>query len=211
MSGQLVSVRSRFERFPATVKGAFVVRGEDPNPHQVALRVARTVHLANGQQRQIKMSPALVDAPPRKDVFLPFEFSVTEMEPGWYRLECDLDVDGVSGTYSGDRRLFLGWPRGTVRRGSIALGRKVTLDDATVLLDQLELATDRVELRYMAERPVTVTFLAGAEPLVALDGEFDQAAGKGKATAFPVMKAQPELRLELKAGRDAVSMEVVLP
>src|SRR2546427_30058 len=34
-----VSVRTRFDRFPATVKGAFVVRGEDRDPHQVEVRV----------------------------------------------------------------------------------------------------------------------------------------------------------------------------
>jgi hypothetical protein len=30
-----LSVRARFERLPATLKGAFILRGEDADPHQV--------------------------------------------------------------------------------------------------------------------------------------------------------------------------------
>ena len=37
-----ISVRARFERFPATVKGAFILRGEDANPHQVVVGGARS-------------------------------------------------------------------------------------------------------------------------------------------------------------------------
>jgi len=39
------SLRARFERFPATVKGAFVVRGEDTYPHQVVFHEARVVRV----------------------------------------------------------------------------------------------------------------------------------------------------------------------
>ena len=43
-----ISVRARFERFPATVKGAFIFRGEDANPHQVAVEGARVAGLGAG-------------------------------------------------------------------------------------------------------------------------------------------------------------------
>ena len=41
----LVAIRAHFEKFPATVKGAFVLRSADRDPHlhQVGRRVAEKV------------------------------------------------------------------------------------------------------------------------------------------------------------------------
>ena len=55
-----ISIRSRFEKFPASVKGAFVVRGEDTDPHQVSIVEARVARFPGGQGR-----PIGVDSPKR--------------------------------------------------------------------------------------------------------------------------------------------------
>ena len=77
-----ISVRARFERFPATVKGAFILRGEDPNPHQVAFRSARIVTVGGRGERPFAMPDNILDVAPRQDVFVPFELPVSDLEPG---------------------------------------------------------------------------------------------------------------------------------
>jgi hypothetical protein len=68
-----VSVRARFERFPATVKGAFIIRGEDPDPHQVVFREARVVALGGAQGHPIALGAAIIDVAPPRAVFVPLE------------------------------------------------------------------------------------------------------------------------------------------
>ena len=45
-----ISFRAAYERFPATVKGAFVLRGADRDPHQVRIEAARVVELSGGER-----------------------------------------------------------------------------------------------------------------------------------------------------------------
>ena len=54
-----ISVRARFERFPATVKGAFIFRGEDANPHQVVVGGARVSALGAGGSSPVPMAPVV--------------------------------------------------------------------------------------------------------------------------------------------------------
>src|SRR5438552_6104450 len=89
-----VSVRTRFERFPATVKGALVFRGEDPDPHQVAVRSARVVGLGGGPERDLPVERAVITVPPHQDLFVPFEMTVADLEPGWYGFQVEVDLDG---------------------------------------------------------------------------------------------------------------------
>src|SRR5207247_11191163 len=73
-----ISVRARLERFPATVKGAFIIRGEDPNPHQVVFREARVVAIGGAQAHPIAMTAANLDVAPRRDVFVLFALAGTD-------------------------------------------------------------------------------------------------------------------------------------
>src|ERR687888_2045334 len=102
-----ISLRARFERFPATVKGAFVVRGEDAYPHQVAFHEARVVRAPGPGGQAIPLTPVTLDVPPHKDLFVPFEFSIGEFEPGWYGLEADVEGDGERRAMPGGRRFFV--------------------------------------------------------------------------------------------------------
>jgi len=207
-AGPSVSVRAHFERFPATVKGAFVIRGEDPDPHQVVIREARVTLVGRAGARPLALAPATLDVAPRRDLFVPFELSVTDLEPGWYQLECDLDVDGRPRTFPCERRFVVAWPRASVRRGSVRVDRDAALGrGASVRVEQIECGGDsiKVHLAVSPPEPVTVRLWADGSRFEVLDSEFDPNTGRGKVTAYPLLRTHRTLR----AAEAAV--EVKLP
>lgn len=210
-----ISVRARFERFPATVKGALVVRGEDRDPHQVALREARAVGVAGQEGRRIALTAATLDVAPHRDVFVPFELTVSDLEPGWYGLECDLDVDGTSGTFPGGKRFAVAWPRATVRRGQVRVDHVLAVGPVEVLIEQVECGADSIKVHLVATPPgpVTVRLSADGQRLELLDVEIDESSGRTKVLAYPLLKTHGSLRIELKGrGRGAeASLDVPLP
>lgn len=210
-----ISVRARFERFPATVKGAFVLCGADSDPHQVVLRDARAVGMSGQEGWPIVLQRATLDVAPRRDVFVPFELTVSDLDPGWYELECDLDVDGIAGTFSGGKRFAVAWPRATVRRGQVRVDREVVLGATKVLVEQVECGGDSIKVHFVATppEPVKVRLSAEGRRLELLETEHDETSGRGKLTAYPLMKTDGALRIELKGrgrGVDA-SLDVPLP
>ncbi len=119
-----VSIRASFERFPAAVKGAFVLRGADGEPHQVRIDAARVRRdLAAGRLRRSGSSPVTLDVAPNHDMFVPFEFDDHEMTAGWYGLECDVVVDGDPENVRPPKRFAVPWPRAAVRRGSVTVNK----------------------------------------------------------------------------------------
>lgn len=214
-----VSVRAHFERFPATVKGAFVIRGQDPDPHQVVFREARVVSIGSRLARPLGTAPATLDVAPRRDVFIPFELAVSDLDPGWYDLECALDVDGIPGVYSGGRRFTVPWPRATVRRGPVRVDREIEVGKGTaVRIEQVECGGDSIKVHLVTEPPdpVSVRLTADGSRLEVLDVDFDPASGQEKVTAYPLLRTHRSLDIELSTkprGRRAgdVSVEVVLP
>jgi hypothetical protein len=209
-----ISVRARFERFPATVKGAFILRGEDSDPHQVEFQRATVVGLGLGSAHPMPMPPATLDVAPHRDVFVPFEMAVAELEPGWYTMTCDLEVDGSARTYDGGRRFAVAWPRASVRRGVVKVNRAVAVGDAKVLVEQVDCAGDsvKVHLRVDPPGPVSARLSADGSRLEVLETDLDEATGRGKVVAYPVMREQGVLRIELhgKARGAEGSLEVPL-
>ncbi|HEX9123604.1 MAG TPA: hypothetical protein VF984_09645 [Actinomycetota bacterium] len=214
MSGA-VSVRARFERFPATVKGAFIIRGEDRDPHQVVLQDARAVSVDGRAVRPIPMQSTTLDIVPKQDVFVPFELSVSDLEPGWYDLVCGLQVDGVPGIYPGGRRFAVAWPRASVRRGQVKVGRDVEVGAVRVLVEQLDCGGDSMKLHLSVEppEPVTVKLSVDGAHLEVLDVELDDATGRGKVIAYPLLKTHRGLRVDVRGrGRGAEGgLDVALP
>jgi hypothetical protein len=209
-----ISVRARFERFPATVKGAFILRGEDANPHQVVVGSARVSALGTGGSSPVPMAPVTLDVVPHRDVFVPFELPLSELEPGWYTLVCDVDVDGSPATYDGGRRFSVPWPRATVRRGAVKVGRHVKLEEATVHVEQVDCAGDSIKVHLRIEPAGEVTSLklfADGRRLQVLELEIDEVTGRGKATAYPLMRTDAALRVELKGRSKGSEAAVDIP
>jgi hypothetical protein len=210
-----ISVRARFERFPATVKGAFIFRGEDTDPHQVVLSEARVSAVGSGGSSPLPMAPATLDVVPHRDVFVPFEFPVTELDPGWYTLVCDLEVDGTMSTYDGGSRFSVAWPRATVRRGPVKVGERVRLGDGAVHVDQIDCAGDSIRVTLAVQPPseLAVRLAADGRRLQILEIEIDEETGKGRVTAYPLLRSDAVLRIGLKGrGRRAeASVDVALP
>jgi hypothetical protein len=209
----VLSVRARFEQFPATLKGAFILRGEDPNPHQVVLGPARIVPVTGGEGRPIAIAESTLDIAPKQDVFVPFETGVAELDPGWYELECEIEVDGRRRTYPGGRRFSVAWPRASTRRGSVRVGRELKLDGVRVALQQLDCAADHVtvQLRTTPPTDLDVRLLADGAPVPVIDVQWDEETGSAKVTTYPILKSQRAVRIDVTAGRASGAVDVELP
>lgn len=207
-----VSVRARFERFPATVKGAFLIRGEDADPHLVVLHEARVASIGAGSGRPVDLGEVVLDVAPHRDVFVPFEFAVSDLPPGWYGLECDLEVDGVSGTYPGGKRFVVPWPRAAVRRGTVRVDRSAPVGHGKVRIEQVECVGDSIKLHLVAEPPVLppVRLSADGDTVALLDEEFDEETGRGRVTAYPLLRSQEVLRIEVGRGSDRQAIDIRL-
>jgi hypothetical protein len=210
----LVAIRAHFEKFPATVKGAFVLRSADRDPHQVVIRGARVTELSGAGAQPIELQAATLDVAPKLDFFVPFEFPVTELDAGWYCLETDVDVDGVSQIVRPDRRFSIAWPRATMRRGTVPVGEKVEIEGGpSVLVDRVECSGDSMTVHFSAEPAESVgwRFQADGIPIALLDTELDELTGKGRVTAYPLLKTQRALTIELAHTRGRAAMEILLP
>jgi hypothetical protein len=200
----LIAVRAKFERFPAAVKGALLLRGADGMPHQVRLESARAAELSGGSPQPVGVGAVVLEVSPTQETFVPFEVSTMDMAAGWYRLECDLVVDGDVDVIRPGDRFAIPWPRAAVRRGRVTIGAKVS----SIALETLECLGDTIAL----------AFAADAEPMLALsvDGRrhsvlqtaFDEETGRGVVTAYPVLRSDRALTIQIK-GESPI--EVPLP
>jgi hypothetical protein len=210
-----VAIRAHFERFPATVKGAFVVQAVDGDPHQVVIRGARLVEAAGDSDRAIELPRVTLQAAPRSDLFVPFEFGVTELTPGWYGLQVDVDVDGRPLTVEAGKHFAVAWPRASVRRGAVRVDGKIGADDGRLVsVDHVDCAGDSIKVHFVADAPVVLRLAAGARPLPLLGTEYDEDSGAGVAPAYPVLRSDAMLRIELADpghGASAGALDVALP
>ncbi len=205
----LVSIRAHFERFPATIKGAFVLRSAGRDPHQVRIESARVAELAGGGSHSIDLQPATLDVAPNLDLFVPFEFPVTELGPGWYQLACDVLVDGVPGEVRTGAPFPVAWPRATVRRGTVPVGKAVAAGDGKVRIEQVECVGDSIKVVYAAETPAAMKLTADGMALAQIGEEFDEATGRGRVKAYPVLKLHERLGIDVKGSSGP--LEVKLP
>ena len=204
---QAVRIRAHFERFPASLKGSLVMRGADGNPHQVRLDDARAVELAGRGPVSMGMQSATLEVAPNRDLFVPFEFPVAELPPGWYAIECEVAIDGAPTTARPGARFAIPWPRGATRRGDVRVGTSVAVGDGKVRIDHLQCKGDSIELRYEgAEASIAIS--ADGTRLPVLDATFDPETGTGSVVAYPVLKTQSILTIAVK-GADPV--DVPLP
>ena len=199
-----VAIRAKFERFPAAIKGAFLLRGADGLPHQVGLAQVRAAELAGGESRPVGVESVVLDVSPTQETFVPFEISTIDMPSGWYRLECDVVVDGEARSIRPGDRFSMPWPRAAVRRGTVTIGSKV----AAVSIETLECMGDSIRIAFAADTLPRISVDVDGRPHAVLEVEFDDAAGRGRVIAYPVLRADQRLSIDLGAG---TTVEVSLP
>jgi hypothetical protein len=203
-----ISIRAHFERFPATVKGAFVLRGEGRDPRQVKIQAARVAELASRTAWPLEIAPVTLDVAPHLDLFVPFEFPITELGPGWYGLECDVEIDGVPEVVHPGEPFPMPWPRATTRRGSVAVGKAIPAGAGKARIESIECGGDSIRLKYEADEAVAFRFTADGAPVAVIAQDFDEDAGHGVTTAYPLLKTHSTLSIEARGGG---SLDLKLP
>ncbi|MEP6759372.1 MAG: hypothetical protein ABJB55_09270 [Actinomycetota bacterium] len=191
-----VSIRAKFERFPAAVKGAFLLRGADGLPHQVRLETARAAELGGGESYPVGTEPVVLEASPTQDTFVPFEISTMEMPAGWYRLECGVVIDGEAAVVHPGEPFLMPWPRAAIRRGSVTIDTKV----AGVAFETLECLSDAIRVSFAADAPPDVSFTIDGRPHALLEIEFDDESGRGRAIGYPALRGDEQLSIQLRGG-----------
>src|SRR5580765_3249646 len=200
----LVAIRAKYERFPAAVKGALLLRGADGMPHQVRLEAAHAAELSGGTPQPVGVESVVLEVSPTQETFVPFEVSTMDMAAGWYRLECDIVVDGDHEVARPGDRFALPWPRAAVRRGRVTIGTKVS----SVALETLECLGDTTRLAFAAHTEPWITLTVDGRRHTVLESAFDAETGRGVLTGYPVLRADRSLTIEVKGE---APVEVPLP
>jgi hypothetical protein len=209
MGDERISIRAHYERFPASVKGAFVLRAADGQPHQVRLEGARVAEIAGAGGCSIDLAPATLDVAPNLDLFVPFEFATTDLGPGWFELVCDVAVDGVAGKEHPGERFPVAWPRASTRRGIVNIGRAVAAGDGKVRLEQLECTSDSVRVTYTADHHASIALTADGMKVGLIGEAFDEETRTGTVTGYPALKNHARMGIDVKGSSGPV--EVKLP
>jgi hypothetical protein len=194
-----VSIRASFERFPATVKGAFVLRGADRDPHQVRIDAARVREISGLSAAPIGLDPVTLDVAPNLDLFVPFEFAITELTAGWYGLECDVAIDGDPENVRPPKRFAVPWPRATVRRGNVTVNKNARVENGPrVHVELVECGGESIRVTYTTTPPddLPIRLSADGSTLTVLDAAFDPQSGRSRVTAYPVMRSQSTLTID---------------
>jgi hypothetical protein len=221
-------VQTRFERFPVSIKGAFVLRGGDGDPHAVTFDWARVVRIPSGPTRPVTLEERQLDVAPNRDLFVPFEVPVAEMEPSWYVVESSLRVDGGRSYAYAGRPFTIPWPRNEIRRGTIHLSETVRAGDAAFHVERIELGWDSAAVlwhpkgtgedqrdRAAPDGPRALLIADEAE----LEELPDQAGSKlseprgpeeRRSVSYPVMRSARSLRLVIRLPSGETSEPVVL-
>ena len=201
-----IAIRAHYERFPATIKGAFVLRGEGRDPHQVRIEAARVVEIAGADAQVIGVEPVTLEVAPHLDLFVPFEFSVADLRAGWYQLECEVLIDGVPEVVRPGARFPVAWPRATVRRGPVPVGSSVETPDGAVKLEQIDCGGDSIKIGFSASAAPVVKLRVDGDALPVLNVDVDENAGRGRVVAYPVAKSDAVLSVEIKGAGGSVEV-----
>lgn len=115
-----ISVDVVFERFPASVRGAVVVRALDSEPHQIYLEAAEVVEAEKLSRTvgPVSAEQATIDVAPHGEVLIPFDIPFASLPPGSYCVMAEVLVDGssrVRGPEGGGKRF-------SVRKSSSSSG-----------------------------------------------------------------------------------------
>jgi len=206
-----VRVQTRFDRFPTSVKGAFVLQGGDGNPHSVRFAQVSLARVPRGAARPVPMEDRPFDVAPGRDLFVPFEAPVADLEPGWYAIRSSVQVDGARTWEHRGRPFTMPWPRSDVRRASIPVGRDVSVGGITVRLVRVDLLADASVATWRvpddaAERGVEVGVLADGQALDVVPADAKvrlpdiRVPEEGRTISYPTPRDARELTLLVAMG-----------
>lgn len=203
-----VDVQTRFDQFPATIKGAFVMSGADGNPHAIDLEEAKVGRIPRGPSKDIPVEAVRVDVAPGRDLFVPFEVAVSDLESGWYALFSSVRVDaGRSWTFF-SRAFSVPWPREAVRRGSLKPGQTIKVGSEGLVIETVDMRTDSTVVSW---RPATEGSSEGATISVfADDRELEPVASKFRPLG-PRPQTGPTIRsvfYPVRRGTSSLSLVV---
>jgi hypothetical protein len=201
---ETVSIRAAYERFPIAIKGTFLLRGADGLPHQVRIASARAEGCASEGARQIGIEPMVLEVAPTQDTFVPFEVSTVDLPAGWYRLECDVAIDGTDAVVRPGVPFSSPWPRGAARRGIVTIGQKA----GGVAWESLECLGDSVRIAFAADEAPSVQLEVDGGIHPTLDVAFDEGSGRGSLVGYPLMRSHGRLTITVRGGPP---VEVALP
>jgi hypothetical protein len=206
----LVTVDVVFERFPASIRGAVVVRGADPEPHQIRLvELAVTeAHAPAKAVHEIQSGAVTVDLVPRGEVLIPFDVPFSDLRPGWYTVTAAVVVDGQQrvGGPNELKRFVVPWPAGEVRRGTIPADLAIRVPGSEgAVIDRVECKSDRTIVRWrhspggQAGEPEfeDLRILAGSRKLPSLETTHDPGTGARTTVIHPLLKRHRRLTFEL--------------
>jgi hypothetical protein len=224
-----VVVTTRFERFPASIKGAFVLRGGDGDPHAVTFDWARVARIPTGPVKTVTLEDRQLDVAPNRDLFVPFEVPVADMEPSWYVVESSLRVDsGRSYEYSG-RPFTIPWPRSDVRKGAIHVAKPLRVGDRSFHVERVELGWDAAGVLWLPPKATDEASTDGppeveARAVLTADGTDleelpDQtpsrlaeprAAGERRTLTYPLMRSARSLHVSMRVPSGEAGGHLVL-
>ena len=219
--GRPVSVQTRFERFPASIRGAFVMRGADGDPHSVQIEWARVARLPTGPVRPIPIEDRMLNVSPVRDLFVPFEVPVADLEPSWYELRSSVRVDAGKSWEFPSRAFTIPWPRPDVRRGVIQVEERLRAGRRSFVVKRVELGADRAVVAWMPEALGDVE----AEAVLLADGAMlellparaaarlieprDQ--GSNRSVSYPVPRSCRSLAVTIVLSTGERSGPIALP
>lgn len=218
-----VDITTRFDRFPASVKGAFVLRGADGNPHSARLLSAEVVRIPAGPGKRVSLDDVLLDVAPGQDLFIPFEAGLSDLDPGWYVVRSFMSVDGGGAVKSDSRPFVIPWLPGTMRRGVFPVGRRLEAADLVGFVERVELASDHATVSWRLEdddHPLGASagavLVADGTPLETLPtqgtaGRSVPAAAR-ETLSYPVPRSCRSLgvRIEVPSGPESVEVQIPL-
>ena len=152
------------------MKGAFVLRGADREPAPGADRRGARARVSGAGRVPIGLDPVTLDVAPNLDLFVPFEFAITELAAGWYGLECDVAIDGDPENVRPPKRFAVPWPRATVRRGNLSVNKTARVENGPkVHVEQVECGGESIRVSYTTTPPEAVAGAAERRRIVAHD------------------------------------------
>ncbi|MEA2579829.1 MAG: hypothetical protein QOE83_721 [Actinomycetota bacterium] len=199
-----LSIRAHYERFPLSVKGAFVLRAADGDPHQVKILRALAAGMDGEGERSLDLEDVTLEVAPNLDLFVPFEVPLADLGPGWYGLRCDLAIDADPVTVHPGKSFSVPWPRATTRRANVGVAKAL----GGVRIDHVDCVGDAIKISYAGDAPADLRLSADGRTLPVVDSEFDEGSGKGKVTAYPVLRSDRLLKIVSKGEEP---LDVALP